>query len=236
MTIGIGGNAYRVHAHHDGVLHKCRNYITNDEPVKDISINESEIDAEKAKADKTEKYPPSKEEIEMRALWRSIADSLPEFNEFQFHGASVALNDQGYIFTADSGTGKTTHIKLWLKHHKDAYVVNGDQPIIGVGEEILVYGSPWCGKEGMNTNAAVPLKAIVLMERGQKNVIHEISMKDALFDLLRQIYKPSGSMEMKKTMQLLSALEGKVRFYRFEFDNFADDAFSVAYHALYQDQ
>lgn len=235
ITISVGGVVCRIHTHHNEVLEWCKDYISMDDPFVDISVSEEEIIDEKRELDNLKKYPPSDSKIEMYAIRKKVSDSILDYGGFQIHGAAIAVNNQGYIFTADSGTGKTTHIQLWLKHLQNAYVVNGDQPIVKTGPVIQVCGSPWCGKEGMNTNTAVPLKAIIIMERSNKNVISEISMKEAVIELLQQVYRPSDPDKYRKTLQLLSLLDGEVKFYRFKFDNFADDAFSVCYKTVYPD-
>ena len=236
VTIELAGVAYKIYAHYNEVLQKLKSYVTMQEPVCDICVDEEEILKEKEIADKTLKYPPTKSEIEMYAIRKMIAESILDCNCFQIHGAAFAVDDCGYIFTADSGVGKTTHMRLWLKNLENVYVVNGDQPLVKVGKDIMVCGSPWCGKEGWNNNVVVPLKAIVVMERGVKNSIVEISMNEALAELLRQVYKPSNSEKMGKTLQLLSLLEGRTKFYRFIFNNFAEDAFSVSYSKVHLGQ
>ena len=78
----------------------------------------------------------------------------------------------------------------------------------------------------------VPLKAIILMERGDNNNIEEIPFGMAFPFLLQQTYRPSDGEKIQKTLKLLVQLKGKVRFYRFIFNNLKEDAFDVAYHAV----
>lgn len=87
--------------------------------------------------------------LETLAALRKIADFMPEKDCFLMHGAVVAWKDQGYLFTAPSGTGKSTHLALWKKYLGDqAEVINGDKPFLKVMEdEVWVYGTPWAGKE-----------------------------------------------------------------------------------------
>lgn len=236
ITIRIGGVAYRIHANYDNVLYQCEDYLTADEPDEEIIITSEDIINEKRELGKLIKNLPKDSEIEVYAVRRRVSEAILDHNEFQIHGAAVAIGCQGYIFTADSGVGKTTHIKLWLENLPNAYVVNGDHPIIQTGKEILVYGSPWSGKEKMNTNTSVHLRAIILMERSESNSIAEISMNEALPELIRQIHKPSDLAKMKRTLQLLSELNGRIKFYKFKSNNFAEDAFPVSYKAIHMDE
>ena len=111
--------------------------------------------------------------------------------------------------------------------------MNGDKPLIRLTEtQAIACGTPWCGKENQGENAMVPLKAIVLMERGEGNKMEEVTFGRAFPFLLQQTYRPSDPVKMKKSLTLLSKLNGRVRFYRFVFNNMKDDAFSVSYQAL----
>ena len=176
----------------------------------------------------------SLEQIETYALQRKVAESLISFSTFLMHGAVIAVDKQNsFMFTAKSGTGKTTHIRKWLENDPEAFVVNGDKPLIKVTDsEAIAYGTPWCGKEHLNTNIGVPLRAIVLMERSEDNEIEEISFSQAFPTLLQQTYRPADADKMRKTLSLLSALNGKMKFYRFRFNNLKPDAFRVSYEAL----
>lgn len=236
ITIELAGVAFKIYAHFNEVLEQLQAYITNKESDCEVCVDMEDILKEKEKADKLYIYPPTISEVESYALRKIVSESILNYNCFQIHGAAFAVDRCGYIFTADSGIGKTTHMRLWMKKLKNAYVVNGDQPIVKVATEIMVCGSPWCGKEGWNSNVEVPLKAIVIMERSKENSIIEISMSEALVELLRQVHKPSDAVKMRMTLQLLSLLEGRIKFYRFKFNNFAEDAFSVSYNKVYLEQ
>lgn len=145
---------------------------------------------------------------ESTVIHRKIAEKMVVYRIILVHGAAVAVNNKCYIFIAPSGTGKTTHIKNWLKMIPGTYVVNGDKPLIDVDNK-LVFGTPWCGKEGMNTNTAVPLAGIVVLERGDCNVINRISFNEVLPTLLKQCYIPHAnnlSIEVLKLIGELSSI------------------------------
>ena len=146
--------------------------------------------------------------------------------------------EETYIFSAASGTGKTTHICKWLRHLPKAFVVNGDKPFLKFKNDgtVLACGSPWAGKENLYTNTMVPLKAIVLMERAEENHIEQISFAEAFPFLLQQIYRPINEEKMRKTLQMLQRLSLAVTFWRFQCNNYKDDCFDVIYNALVRDQ
>lgn len=233
FCVSLAGHCIRIHSQYDEVYHLCADYLCDDvDPDITINIDESDIAYERKEATK-DKYSYSNSYLETLAVYRKISIALLEYDIFLMHGAVIAEGDNAFLFTAKSGTGKTTHIRKWLDRLEAAYVVNGDKPLIKVSDsEVFACGTPWCGKEHMGRNTMVPLRAIVLMERGENNSINEISFSDAFISLLQQIYQPEESEKMKKVLRLFSTIKGRVRIYKFIFNNMKDDAFEVAYNAL----
>ena len=80
------------------------------------------------------------------------------------------MDGQAVLFTAKSGTGKSTHTKLWRDLFGErAVMVNDDKPLLRILKDgVLVCGTPWDGKHRLSTNCALPLKAICILERGKK--------------------------------------------------------------------
>lgn len=108
------------------------------------------------------------------------------------HSSSLAWNGQGVVFSADSGTGKSTHTGLWKEHFGDAVeIINDDKPAIYFdGEQAMICGTPWSGKTDLNRNLAVPLRAIVFLERGQENAIRRLDTVESMLNLTAQIARP----------------------------------------------
>ena len=180
------------------------------------SVSEEEIDAEIAEYN----VSLSRRYCECICLYRAIAKQLPEFDRFVFHGASVKVGDKGYIFTAPSGTGKSTHIGLLMKHFPgEVSIINGDKPIIGIlGDTAKVYSCPWAGKEDWKANTSAPLGGIILLKRGMTNRISQISPVEYFDELIKQAYLPKGGEMMLKTLDLLDKLSEIVPFYLLECD------------------
>lgn len=149
-----------------------------------------------------------------------------------FHGSAVAVGECAYLFAARSGVGKTTHTRLWLNNIDGCFVVNGDKPILRIMDAgVYVCGTPWKGKERLGCNKMVPLKAICLLRRGEKNEIREIPFSEAFSDLLNQTYHPEDHTSLLDTLDFLKQLGGLVRFYRLTC-NMEDDAAITAYEGL----
>ncbi len=156
------------------------------------------------------------------ALYRAIAQKAPKHGVFLMHAAVLAYGGRAFAFAAASGMGKSTHLRLWRAAFGDAVqVVNGDKPLLRVGsamdaggQPITAYGTPWCGKEGWQTNAAVPLCGLCLLERGEKDSCERIQPADALAAVMRQIYMPSDPESAFLTLGFLDGLLNNVPVYR----------------------
>lgn len=155
---------------------------------------------------------------ELLSLHRSIAEQLPFFDRLLVHGAAIEYKGRGFLFTAPSGTGKSTHIRLWRQYiGKDVDIVNGDKPIIDLSGQVpLVCGTPWAGKENWHRPVQVPLEAVVLLRRGQTDVIRQENPSELLFPLLNQIYRPRNGDALQRTLALTDRLLRAVRVYCLE--------------------
>ena len=231
FCVSIAGHRVGIHTRYSDLHTGCGDFLCDGEPEIEISADENDMARER---DEAEKALRGNSNLEDLAIHRKICEAM---DTFLMHGAVVAVGRSAYVFTAASGTGKSTHVQKWLENAPGAYVVNGDKPLIQITDSgAVACGTPWCGKEKMGASVMVPLKAIALMERGENNTIREISFGEAFSFLLQQTYRPTDPEKMKKTLALLSRMNGKVRFYRFIFNNLKDDCFGVAYNALVQGQ
>lgn len=126
--------------------------------------------------------------LERQAIQRAFARFLFPFRILPVHGSALAVDGEGFLFTAHSGTGKSTHARLWKQVLGDrALIVNDDKPFLQLDEQgVLLHGSPWSGKHGLDCNVCFPLKGICLLERGTQNRIRRISPEEALPMLLQE--------------------------------------------------
>ena len=88
-----------------------------------------------------------------------------------FHAAVVSHEGRGYMFLGPSGTGKSTHARLWMKYIEGVELVNDDNPVVRDG---IVYGSPWSGKTACYRNVEYPLGGIVLLSQAPYNKIYRL--------------------------------------------------------------
>ena len=196
----------------------CIDYLSSSDKGADIEarVFEDEIDAEMRFYEGTR----SREYCENVCIYRAIAKQLPRFDRFVMHGAAVAVGGNGYIFTAPSGTGKTTHVSLLKESYGDKItVINGDKPILGVTEEgVTVYSCPWAGKEGWKSNMRAPLRGIIVLKRGKCNRLERIEPSEYFDGLIKQIFVPENGEMMLKTLELVDKLAKSADFYLLECD------------------
>jgi len=102
------------------------------------------------------------------------------------HASCIMFNGKGYPFIAESGTGKSTHTSLWLKHIEGAELLNDDNPIVRITDDgqPRIYGSPWSGKTPCYRNRSVLLGAVTRIERAPKNSIEQFGPVHAFASLL----------------------------------------------------
>lgn len=180
----------------------CNQYISENGGDVIAAATEEEIKKETLLVPGT--IPEYAESI---CIYRNLADKLPLLDRIVFHGAVITYNDDAYLFTAPSGTGKTTHIKLWRQYlGKCVDIVNGDKPILHITDTVTAYGTPWCGKEGFQKNRKATLKGICVITRGTDNKTERLSGDKALEYIMRQVYFPNEPQAVLKTLSLIDKL------------------------------
>ena len=176
----------------------CLPYLAEGDAALSVAITLEDIAVERQKAareDVLEGLPIrnlSDSQLEITALQRKIAEEFFSRNILLFHGSVIAVDNTAYLFTAKSGTGKSTHTRLWREVFGDrAVMVNDDKPFLRFTESgVLACGAPWSGKHGLDTNITVPLQGICILDRGKENQIEKITREEALPMLLHQTYCP----------------------------------------------
>ncbi len=217
FNIDIASLTVRLVGRHKQTLDFCREFLTDNESF-DILVKATAADVERETA--RHEGGGSPEYYERVYLYRQISEQLPYFDRFVFHGAAIKAFGKGYVFTAPSGTGKSTHVALLMKYFgDDVTVINGDKPILGIKDgDTTVYSCPWSGKEGWYTNTNAPLGGIILLKRGNKNSIKRIEPAEYLKELVLQAYIPENGEAFLKTLELMDAISKRVPFYLLECD------------------
>ena len=163
----------------------------------------------------------------------SFYRQLLKYDGFMLHSSAVVVDGRAYLFSADSGTGKSTHTQLWLKHFGErAYILNDDKPALRIVDgKWYAYGTPWSGKYDMSTNAGVELAGIAMLERAKENKIEPYTGKSAVFGIFRQANRPIAYEYREKLLTLIGKLIADVPIWKLEC-NMEDTAAEVAYNAM----
>lgn len=208
-------------------------YIINGKCDFSVSVSETDIELERKKVEKEyNKITFSPENLEFTAIYRKIADILPNYNAVVFHGSAVAVGEEAFLFAAKSGTGKTTHTNLWGKNIKGSYMINGDKPIIRIIDgDVLVCGNPWQGKENYGTNKCVKLKSICHIIRSNTNHIEMVSLSEILDVMINQTYQPSNPKTLVKVLGIIKEISNNTKLYKL-YCNTDDEAALVSYNTL----
>ncbi len=156
--------------------------------------------------------------LEHEYMWTGaeFCEQLLKYNGFMLHSSGVACDGKAYLFSAPSGTGKSTHTTLWRKVFGDerCFILNDDKPVIRIIDgEVLAFGTPWSGKTDLNENIGLPLQGICFLQRGATNHIEKMSPKDAVHMLLDQTIRPTDAAKMTKLLELLDELLKKVEVF-----------------------
>lgn len=194
----------------------CVEYIVNEPADVVIQTKPEDIAFERERSKKEAEQMYSDAYLETLAVYRRIAELMPAYDTLLFHGSVIAVDGAGYLFTAKSGTGKSTHTKLWREQFGTrAVMVNDDKPLLKVTKDcVIAYGTPWDGKHKLSTNIAVPLKAVCILSRSEDNHIEEISPREAYQMLLQQTYRPLEEAGVVRSLQLIDKMMKNTKFYR----------------------
>ena len=190
----------------------CRDYITDDDEPAILSVmaTDEDIAEEERESIRLHGQAFTPGYLESVCIYRNLCRKLPVYDVFFLHAAVISDGDGAYAFSAPSGTGKSTHILQWQKAFGDVItVVNGDKPLIRhVGGEWRAYGTPWCGKEGLNTNTSERLRGICFIERGTENVIERLDLSAAADRVMRQVIIPP---EPDAAIAMLGMVDGMIK-------------------------
>lgn len=200
--LSLAGYPFTVDNRYKYVKALCRDYWTQ-KPGELITVGKEDIAREQ-----TDGGPWPASYLESLAVYRAICERLVARDVVLFHCSALAYRQRGYLFAAPSGTGKSTHTRLWREVLGDAVrMINDDKPLLKVtSEEVKVYGTPFAGKEGLQENSSAPAAGIILLHQAEANCIRRLSSQEAYPMLLNQTYRPKDGAGLMKTLELVQRL------------------------------
>ena len=164
-TYRIAGRSIAIESQYPDVHAYCAAYRHAGEPDFTIRITPADIDRERdksAREDQRQGIAPRafpEGYLEELAVYRQIADRMPAYDTLLIHGSAIALDGAAYLFTARSGTGKSTHTRFWRQTFGSrAVMINDDKPLVGLTDAgAVIYGTPYNGKHRLGENLSAPL-------------------------------------------------------------------------------
>lgn len=236
FSILLAGVSIGIDHRYAFVRKQCADYFTSETPQFTVSAGEKELAEEFSKCTEELKktVPDLMGYCESVCLYRKICLELPRYNAFLFHSAAVKQGDSAYIFSAPSGTGKSTHLRLWMRRFgKELAVINGDKPILRLSQEgtFRVYGTPWAGKEGWQNNISGELRGICFLEQSPQNRIRRLTPEEGSSRALQQILFPKEPALLAEMLKLTDRLLFSAPLYLLSC-NISEEAAELSFRTL----
>lgn len=212
FKIKIVNKVIEINAFYESTKKYCFDFLSEDKSDYIITMNEEDLKNESTNSNDGHVYVSE----EISALYRKIADLFVEEGILVFHGSSFKVNDNGFIVTARSGVGKSTHVKLLEDYIGDSFkYINDDKPLLKVdNQEIIIFSNPWNGKERRGNNINAPLKAVLFLSRNETPIYKKIVNKEEIYiKLLSQIYLPKEKSKREKALKLVDIIFKNLNFY-----------------------
>lgn len=154
------------------------------------------------------------------------------FDGMLLHASAIEKDGKAYLFSARSGTGKSTHTHLWMKQFDGVRMINDDKPALRyIDGTLCACGTPFSGKNDESSNICVPVRAIVFVERAEENKIECISAKDAIPLFISQTVRPAAEKYAVKSLEMLDRVLKEVPVFRLRC-NMLPEAAICAYEGI----
>lgn len=205
FRIRLAGITIEIDNRHNFVYELCKDYLCADGvPAFRVAVSDADVKEYQASCGRPMTLPRA----ESHLLYRRICQRMPAYGVYLLHAAVVEMEGRGYAFSARRGVGKSTHTSLWQQHFANrAVVVNGDKPLIRRAPDgrFWAYGTPWCGKEGLQVNRKCPLTAVCFLEQGEENRVTISSAADTAARLMEATILPADPEGQDRLAALIGA-------------------------------
>ena len=200
-------------AKYDELKRLSEQFIYNGERETDITLSVTDKQLENMLSRSVEGTTISG--IENLAMSSEFNRAAIKYGVMLVHSSALIYNNEAYLFSADSGVGKSTHTKLWLKAFGDkVHIMNDDKPVVRLYDDHAVaYGTPFDGGSGIALNERYPLKAIIFVERGEENSVRIPDNKEIIQKLYFQTARMVNRETAEKMLVNLERLLHLTKFY-----------------------
>lgn len=170
--------------------------------------------------------------IEYVAVGTVFNRELMNHNGIMLHSSCVEKDGYAYLFSADCGTGKSTHTHLWLKNLSGTRIINDDKPALRLEDGVwYAHGTPFSGKHNESTNTKVPIRAIVFIKRGEENKVSRMPVAEAVKVIFKQLLSARDREIGFKLLEKVDLLLTMVPVFTLEC-NMDDDAAITSYNEI----
>lgn len=158
---------------------------------------------------------------------------IQDFSGMMIHSSAIVVDERAYLFSATSGTGKSTHTGLWMELFGDkAYILNDDKPAVRIVDDVVyAYGTPWSGKVDMSVNKAVKLAGICFLQRDTENWIRPMANQDIIVNMYQASIRKLSPENVIKLMDIINGIAARVPIYQMGC-NPTIDAAKMSYEAM----
>ncbi|MGN0459237.1 MAG: hypothetical protein ACI4IL_09730 [Eubacterium sp.] len=211
-------------------------YLSENQDESQIPDIDIVVDESRVKEAMAEHPELNQDDWEYMITGSDFYGNLVSFDGFLLHSSCIVVDGVAYAFSADSGTGKSTHTQLWLKRFGDrAYMLNDDKPALRIIDgKPYACGTPWSGKYDYSTPAVVPLGGICFLERSEDNWIKPAETSKAIFNIFSQTVRRFGAGRMNMLMDNVNEMFKLVPIYSLGC-NISDEAVDCSYNAMKRD-
>lgn len=159
---------------------------------------------------------------------------VQNFNQYILHSSYMTINNKAILFTAPSGTGKSTQADLWMKY-RGSEVMNGDRSLLVKEDKYYAYGWPICGSSEICNNKKYPITCIVVLSQAKVNKIEELSYKDSFKKILSELtINYHNPLFVNCAMDFIDDLVKNVKIYHLACD-ISEDAVKCLENKLKED-
>ena len=203
-TYKIANLNVAMNIYYDKLGKQALKYLTNDVDKPDIVIDNPK---ESYQIIHDKMYPYlSVEDIEYMQIGRQFYERVIDFDGYMMHSSAIDYEGNAYMFSAPSGTGKSTQTSNWVNYFgKDKIVyINDDKPLVRyIDNSFYCCGTPFSGKNDLSSNRMVKIKGIIFIKRGEINSCRKIDNKEAIKNIFNNSIQPINKDKMEKYLWLL---------------------------------
>ncbi|MBO5726750.1 MAG: hypothetical protein J6S00_06805 [Clostridia bacterium] len=196
-------------------LERAKAYLVGeDSDTPDMTVNVTDEDLDRwIKRFKSDEFA---DQYEYMLAGSAFYRQLLDFDGMMLHSSAVVVDGKAYLFSAKSGTGKSTHTELWLKLFGDkAYILNDDKPAVRyVDGKLYAYGTPFSGKHDLSANTRAEVAGICFIERAIDNSIEQIPPSKSVPLMLEQTIRSNDITFMDKLLFVMDKLLTGVKVYK----------------------